>query len=165
MENSLKKKLSKIKLFLTDVDGVLTDGGLYYTNDGLVMKKFQVKDGMGTRLLRDAGIKTGLISTDTSELMKLRGERVKMDYLEIGIWDKDRVMHEICAELKIKPENVGFIGDDVNDLEILKEVGFAACPNDAVEKVKKVSHYICKKNGGEGAYREVCDLILKYNKG
>jgi N-acylneuraminate cytidylyltransferase len=79
MENSLKKKLAQIKLFITDVDGVLTDGSLYYTDEGLVMKKFQVKDGMGTRLLKESGIKTALISTDTSELMKLRGERLKMD--------------------------------------------------------------------------------------
>lgn len=161
MENSLKKKLAKIKLFITDVDGVLTDGSLYYTNEGLIMKKFQVKDGMGTRLLKDAGIKTALISTDSSEFMRLRGERVKMDYIEIGTWKKERIMLEICEELKIKPENVGFIGDDVNDLPVLKAVGFAACPKDAVEKVKKVCDYICKKKGGEGAYREVADLILK----
>ena len=164
MDTALKKKLKKIKLFLTDVDGVLTDGSLYYTNDGLVMKKFQVKDGMGTRLLRDAGIKTGLISTDTSEFMKLRGERLKMDFVEIGSWDKDKIMFEICEKLSIKPENVGFIGDDINDLEILKKVGFSACPNDAVEKIKKVSDYVCTNKGGEGAYREVADLILKYKK-
>lgn len=164
MENSLKKKLAQIKLFITDVDGVLTNGSLYYTNEGLVMKKFQVKDGMGTRLLKESGIKTALISTDTSELMKLRGERLKMDFIHIGSWDKDQIMLQICDELKIKPKNVGFIGDDVNDLEVLKKVGFAACPNDAVEVVKKVCHYICKKKGGDGAYREVADLILKYKK-
>ena len=164
METALKKKLKKIKLFLTDVDGVLTDGSLYYTNDGLVMKKFQVKDGMGTRLLRAAGINPGLISTDTSEFMKLRGERLKMDFVEIGSWDKDKIMFEICEKLSIKPENVGFIGDDINDLEILKKVGFSACPNDAVEKIKKVSDYVCTNKGGEGAYREVADLILKYKK-
>ncbi|PID62585.1 MAG: 3-deoxy-D-manno-octulosonate 8-phosphate phosphatase [Ignavibacteriae bacterium] len=155
-----KKKLKNIKLVITDVDGVLTDGGLYYTEEGLVMKKFNVKDGMGMRLLKMQGIKNAIITTDTSELIKTRGERVKVDYLYLGIWDKDVKMKEICELENISPEEVAFIGDDLNDLEIIEAVGLSACPNNAVDAIKEKVDLILNLNGGEGAFREFADLIL-----
>lgn len=157
----LLRKLKKIKLLITDVDGVLTDGGLYYTDEGLVMKKFNVKDGMAVRLLREAGIKSGMISTDTTKLMQLRAERLNMDFSFIGIWDKAAKMLEICEELNLFPENAAFIGDDINDLEVMQIAGVTACPADAVKEIKKSSDYICAKKGGEGAFREFAELILK----
>ncbi|MBK7105785.1 MAG: HAD hydrolase family protein [Ignavibacteriae bacterium] len=157
-------KIKKIKLVITDVDGVLTDGGLYYTSEGMVMKKFNVKDGMSTRLLKEKGIKSAIITTDTSELIKVRGERIKVDYLYLGIWDKENKMNEICEFENISPENIAFIGDDVNDIGIIKEVGFSACPADAVEDVKNIVDLELSKNGGDGVFREFADIILKAQK-
>jgi len=163
-KKEITSKIKKIKIVLSDIDGVLTDGGMYYTEDGMVMKKFFVKDGMGTTLLKKAGLLTGVISTDVSLINKTRAERLKMDFLYLGIWEKDKTLDEICEQTKLSPENIAFIGDDVNDLQILQKVGFAACPVDAVDEVKKIVHYKCKNKGGKGAFREVVDLILKYHK-
>lgn len=160
-KKEISSKQKKIKILLTDIDGVLTDGGMYYTEDGMVMKKFFVKDGMGTTLLKKAGFLTGVISTDVSLINKMRAERLKMDFVYTGIWEKEKALEEICAQTKLLLENVAFIGDDVNDLQILQKVGFAACPVDAVDEVKKIVHFKCKNKGGKGAYREVVDLILK----
>lgn len=154
-------RLSSIKTVITDVDGVLTDGGLYYTSDGLVMKKFNVKDGMGMKLLRDAGLKNAIITTDTSELIKIRGERLEVDYLYLGVWDKENKLLEICASENISPENVAFIGDDVNDIGIIKAAGFSACPIDAVPQIKDIVDLVLPTKGGQGVFREFADLILK----
>lgn len=161
LSSELLLKLKKIKLVITDVDGVLTDGGLYYTSDGLVMKKFNVKDGMGMKLLRDSGIKNAIITTDTSELIKIRGERLKVDYLYLGVWDKDNKLMEICSLENILPENVAFIGDDVNDSGIIDVAGFSASPNDAVQPIKDSVDLVLSTNGGQGVFREFADLILK----
>ena len=162
-KKEMLSKIKKIKILLTDIDGVLTDGGMYYTEDGMVMKKFFVKDGMGAMLLKKAGFLTGAISTDVSLINRTRAERLKMDFVFLGVWEKEKTLDEICEQTKLLPENVAFIGDDVNDLLILQKVGFAACPVDAVDEVKKSVHYKCKNKGGKGAYREVADLIPKYH--
>jgi YrbI family 3-deoxy-D-manno-octulosonate 8-phosphate phosphatase len=162
-KKEISSKIKKIKILLSDIDGVLTDGGMYYTEDGMVMKKFFVKDGMGAMLLKKAGFLTGVISTDVSLINKTRAERLKTDFIFLGVWEKEKTLEEICEQTKLSPENVAFIGDDVNDLQILQKVGFAACPADAVDEAKKIVHYKCKNKGGKGAYREVADLILKYH--
>jgi len=151
----------KIKLVITDVDGVLTDGGLYYSPEGMIMKKFNVKDGMGTRLLKEQGIKSAIITTDTSELIRIRGERIKVDYLFLGIWDKENKMKEICKLENISPENVAFIGDDVNDLEIIDAVGISACPADAMKSVKEKVDIVLENIGGNGAFREFAEIIIE----
>lgn len=161
---TLEQKLKSIKIFLTDVDGVLTDGGMYYTTDGLHMKKFYVRDGMGSGLLKKAGILTGLISSDKSTIGQVRAERLQFDYIYIGLWEKPAALEEICTKAGVTYNEVAFIGDDVNDLEILKLVGFSAAPADADAQVRSIVDYVCKNKGGEGAYREVADLILKHNK-
>ncbi|MCB9219706.1 MAG: HAD hydrolase family protein [Ignavibacteriales bacterium] len=161
---TLLTRLKNIKLLITDVDGVLTDGGLYYTEDGLMMKKFNVKDGMGTRLLRDAGIKTAIITTDTSELIRIRAERVKADYMYLGVWDKENKLLEICESEKISPNQTAFIGDDVNDIGIVNTAGISACPIDAVDDIKNIVDLILTKKGGYGVFREFADLILKAQK-
>jgi len=160
----LNNKLKKIKLLITDVDGVLTDNGLYYTEDGLVMKKFNVKDGMGVVLLRKVGIKTGIISTDGSEIIKKRAERLKMDFVYTGTWEKELKMNEICEVMNISKEEVAFIGDDVNDIGIINEAGLTACPADAVPEIKNMVDLVLEKKGGEGVFRELTELILDAQK-
>jgi YrbI family 3-deoxy-D-manno-octulosonate 8-phosphate phosphatase len=162
--DKLLSKLKKIKLVITDVDGVLTDGGLYYTEDGMVMKRFNVKDGMGTLLLREKKILCGIISTDKSSIITKRAERLKLDFVYTEIWDKKSQMLELCKQYEISSDNVAFIGDDVNDLDIIKSVGFSACPRDAVDKVAEIVDFVCTKNGGQGAFREFVDLILSTHK-
>lgn len=158
------KKISNIKLLLTDVDGVLTDGGMYYTKEGLVMKKFNVKDGMGVYLLRQKGVETGIISTDSSPILKVRGERLQLSLCFDSVTDKKKKLDEICRKRNLTYEEVAFIGDDVNDCEILRTVGFSAAPFDAVDEVISIVDYVCKKSGGDGAFREIAELILKYKK-
>ncbi|MBI9072561.1 MAG: HAD-IIIA family hydrolase [Melioribacteraceae bacterium] len=162
LDESLINKIKNIKLVITDMDGVLTDGGLYYTSEGLVMKKFNVKDGMGTLLLRKADIKVGIISTDTTEIINKRAERLKMDFACTGIWNKAEKMLELCEEYKITPDQVAFIGDDVNDIEIIEAAGLTFAPKDALPKLKNMVDLVLKKKGGKGCFREMSELILKY---
>lgn len=151
-------------MVITDVDGVLTDGGLYYTEEGMVMKKFNVKDGMATRLLREAGIIQGIISTDNSKIVSKRGERLKLDFVYTEVWDKKSKMEELCEQYKIKSNNVAFIGDDINDTGIIKAAGFSAAPADALPQIIKLVDYVLKLKGGQGAFREFADLILSAKK-
>lgn len=159
--SKLKKKLKQIKIYISDVDGVLTDGGMYYTEAGLVMKKFNVKDGMGSVQLKKNGVKTGIITSDTSLVTKVRSERLKVDYTFIGSLNKVESLKEILQKENISAKEIAFIGDDINDIEVLKSVGFSACPKDACDEVKKIVDYVSSKKGGEGCYREIADLILK----
>ena len=157
-------KISKIKLVITDVDGVLTDGGLYYSKEGLTLKKFNVKDGMGVFLLRENGIKNAIVTTATSELMKKRAEALSIEYYYSGVWDKENKLLEICKIENIQPENIAFIGDDVNDLSIINLAGFTAAPIDAIDKVKEAVDIILSKKGGDGVFREFAELILSVQK-
>lgn len=156
----IKEKIRQIKIVLSDVDGVLTDGGMYYTEQGIMLKRFFVQDGMGAVLLTRAGLKTGIITTDKTPIGKTRGERLQMDYVYTGIWDKDKSMLEVCEKERVTPEQIAFIGDDVNDLAILKLVGFSAAPADANPKIQAAVDYVCDRAGGKGCYREIADLIL-----
>ena len=151
----MNERLKKIKLLITDVDGVLTDNGLYYTEEGLVLKKFNVKDGMGVVRLRQSGIKTAIISTDESKIIKKRAERLKMDFVYTGTWDKDIKMKEICEIMNISTEETAFIGDDVNDIGIINAAGITACPADAMPEIKSLVDIVFEKKGGEGVFRVV----------
>ena len=162
LEQSDLNKLKRIKMVITDVDGVLTDGGLYYSSEGLTMKKFNVKDGMGTRLLREKGIRVGIITTDgeTESILKQRARRLKLDFLYTGIWQKEEKLDEIRKEYNIEYENIAFLGDDVNDISIIEKVGFSAAPADAAESVKQKVDLVLYRKGGEGVFREFADLLL-----
>ena len=149
-----------IKILISDVDGVLTDGGLYYSAAGVSFKRFNVKDGMAVKLLREANIKCGVISSDKSEIVKVRAEALKMDYVFIGVWDKKEAAENICNELGLTLNNLAFIGDDVNDIPLLQAAGFSACPSDAVSDVKKITNYVSGISGGNGVFREVAEMIL-----
>lgn len=151
----------KIRLFLTDVDGVLTDAGMYYTETGDELKKFNTRDGMGLKLLREAGIKTGIITTENTRLVERRAAKLKVDHLVQGAYPKLNAALEICEKEGITLAETAYIGDDVNCLELLEAAGLAACPSDAVRKVKEVPGILhLEKKGGEGVVREFADLIL-----
>lgn len=154
----------KIKLFLTDVDGVMTDAGMYYTESGDEFKKFNTHDGMAFELLRKAGIKTGIITSENTKIVERRAAKLKVDYLYQGKRDGGKLgaAKEICEKEGIDLSEIAYIGDDVNCFELLSRVGLAACPNNAVKTIKNITNIIqLKKSGGDGAVREFVDLILE----
>lgn len=160
MRVNLFNKCKKIKLVLTDVDGVLTDGGMYYTAQGDIMKKFHVRDGMGVTLLRKKNIRTIIITKEKTKMVKQWAKNMKVEKLYEGIIQKELLLDMICKKYSVSPEEIAYIGDDVNDLKLLKKVGFAVTPNDGIEGAKKICHYVCRTNGGKGTFREIADLIL-----
>lgn len=149
-----------IKLFLTDCDGCLTDGGMYYTENGDEYKKFNSLDGMGFQLLREHGILTGIITGEDTKIVERRAKKLKVDFLRQGIKDKLSAIQEICKEEHIDMTEVAYVGDDINDFNAVKAVGIGCSVNNALEKVKMVSVYISQKNGGSGAVREIIDWLL-----
>jgi len=158
--NLLQAKASKIVLLLTDVDGVLTDNGVYYSADGEVLKRFSIRDGMGVERLRNYGIETGIITGENSGAVKKRAEKLGITELHLGSKDKGAVLIEILERMQLQPSQIAFIGDDVNDLSIICKVGCTACPNDAMPQVSSVVDFVCKNNGGYGAFREFAEFII-----
>jgi len=154
-------QLKKIELLLLDVDGVLTDGRIIYSNDGQETKAFDVKDGHGLKLMQRAGIRVGIITGRQSQIVVQRAEELGVTYLYQGCRDKLEPYMEILEKSGLTDEQVAYVGDDVVDLPVLTRVGFAATVSDAVEDVKPYVHYIAERPGGRGAVREICDLILK----
>ncbi|MCD8129985.1 MAG: N-acylneuraminate cytidylyltransferase [Lachnospiraceae bacterium] len=155
-----KKPFSEIKMFLTDCDGCLTDGGMYYSEQGDELKKFNTRDGMGFALLRAKGIITGIITSESVDLNRRRAEKLKLDVLEDGCKDKLAAVKKLCEKYGIELKNVAYIGDDVNDMETIKASGLGCAPADAVPRVKAVADFVTKAKGGEGVIREVVDSIL-----
>jgi len=153
-----------IKIVITDVDGVLTDGSMYYTKNGDYMRRFNTKDGMGVELLKNKNIKTIFLSREKSPIVKKRAEKLKVAKSYLGIKDKVLILPQICKEFDVKPSEIAYIGDDVNDLEIMKKIGFSACPKDSVIQIRKIVNYICSSNGGHGAFRELADNIISSKK-
>ena len=169
LENLMRKHVlktqpvTKIKLFLTDVDGVLTDGGMYYSETGDELKKFNTRDGMGFHLLREAGIKSGIITTENTQIVERRAAKLKVDYVYQGknTGGKLQTALEICRKEGITLAEAAYIGDDINCYDLLCEVGMAACPADAVDKIKTIPNIkILRKKGGEGVVREFIEIIL-----
>ena len=157
----IPKKCKKIKLIITDVDGVLTDGGIYYSEKGVEQRKFNTKDGV-CAFLRNHGIKTVFLTSENSKFAKVRGKKVKADAVYINVPSKEKKLPDICKKFNLTPNQIAYIGDDVNDLEIMKKIGLSACPYDAVSDIKQKSDFICSLKGGEGVFREFSDLILKH---
>lgn len=154
---------SGIKLFLSDVDGVLTDAGMYYAESGDELKKFNAHDGMGMQLLRKHGIKTGIVTSENTHLVEKRAKKLDLDYWVQGQRNEGKLeaVRKICAQENITLSEVAYVGDDVNCLEILSAVGIAACPADAVASVKALPNIIrLSKKGGQGCVREFTDMIL-----
>ena len=165
MNSLLKSKIKKIKLISTDVDGVLTDGGMYYTKDGDVMKKFHARDGMGVTLLLNHGIPTIIITKEKTRMVKQWSKKMNVTHLFDGVKNKEQILDIIYKKYNVKAENIAYIGDDVNDFKILSKVGLAVSPHDSIEQIKKISHYITKSNSGKGVFREIADLILSIRFG
>ena len=157
------KNLKNIKILATDVDCVLTDCGMYYTSEGDYMKKFHTRDGMGITLLRKCGISTVIVTKEKTKIVRNWAKKMKIDYVYDGIVDKEKILEKICKKYDITSSQVGYIGDDVNDLGLLKKVGFSATPNDGILDAQNIVDYVCKKKGGDGVLREVADLILHNN--
>lgn len=172
LENLMRKHiLSKhashpqIKLFLSDVDGTLTDGGMYYSENGDELKKFNTRDGMGFQLLKEAGIKTGIITSENTQIVENRAKKLKIDFLIQGKkhGGKLAAAKDICQQLGISLKEVAYIGDDINCKELLESVGLSACPADACETIKAINGImIMKKNGGCGCVREFIQNINNY---
>lgn len=157
----IKEKCAKIKLVITDVDGVLTDGGMYYTEKGETMKKFNTRDGMAIQLLRN-NIKTILMTQENSKIVLVRAKKIKADKAFIGIKNKETLLPLISKKYSVSLDEIAYIGDDYNDLNIIKKVGLSATPNNGIPEIKMNVDYVCEKNGGDGAFREFAELIIKY---
>ena len=155
-----KKDCKKIRLVITDVDGVLTDGGRYYSKSGEKLKKFHVHDGMAVNLLLRNGIKTIILTKERSEIVKKWSKDMNVSKTFMGIREKESLLPKICGIFDLQKEEIAFIGDDVNDIELMKKVGFSATPKDGIKLAQQTAKYICKQEGGKGAFREFTDLIL-----
>lgn len=157
----MEQKLAGIKLLLLDVDGILTDGRIIYDNQGNELKAFDVKDGHGLKLVQRTGIKTGIITGRSSEVVKCRAQELGFDILYQGALNKLDPYLEILAEYGLTDDQVAYVGDDVVDLPVLRRVGFSATVADAVDDVIPLVDYVTKRSGGRGAVREICDMLIR----
>ncbi len=157
----MQSKLAKIKLLLLDVDGVLTNGQIIYDNQGNELKAFDVKDGHGLKLLQRAGIKVGIITGRSSDVVKLRAKELGIEIIYQGALRKLDPYLEILSEQGLTDEQVAYVGDDIIDLPILRRVGFSATVADAVPDMSPLVDYVATRPGGRGAVREICDLLLR----
>lgn len=163
----VNQKKPNIKLFITDIDGTLTDGGMYYSENGDELKKFNTRDGMGLQMLREAGIKTAIITSEDRQLNQRRAEKLKIDFIRQGKANggKVAVAEEIAKEMGISMQEVAYIGDDVNCVDLLSKVGLAACPADACSKVKEIHGIqVMIRKGGKGCVREFIETIIEKGK-
>ena len=159
-EQQFMERLAGLKLLSLDTDGVLTDGGLYYTDDGAELRKFNVKDGMGIKRAQKSGVKIAIITSSLTPAIAHRGQRLGVDYVQLECEDKLASIVEICDSLGIDLNQVGHVGDDLNDLPVLAAVGCPMSVADATTEAISAAVYVTKKKGGDGAVREICDLIV-----
>jgi YrbI family 3-deoxy-D-manno-octulosonate 8-phosphate phosphatase len=157
---SPRKVFKELKLFATDVDGVLTDAGMYYGESGEELKKFNTRDGMGIKLLQAEGVMIAIITMEQTKIVARRAKKLGITEVFQGAKDKVSVLTHLSEKFNIPFEQMAYMGDDVNDVGALQTVGYAAAPADCVDQIRLVVHYICQKKGGEGAVREVIDMIL-----
>ncbi len=158
---SIKDRVKKIKLLLLDVDGVLTNGKIVFDNAGREMKYFDVQDGLGVVILRRAGIKTIIITARSSSIVAKRAKDMQVFKTYQDARDKLKVYKKILKDMRLSSKEVCFIGDELIDLSVIKNVGFGVAVSNAVAELKREAHYITKRQGGSGAVREVIELILK----
>lgn len=161
MNLNLKAKAEKIKLVAFDVDGVMTDGSLTFAENGMEIKTYNAKDGLGVNMLNKAGIITAIITARVNETVRIRAKILDIKELYEGQKDKLKALDELCSKYNLSYEEIAYMGDDLPDLCVLERVGLSACPNDAVYEVQDECKFISSKAGGKGAVREFCDFILK----
>ena len=160
-------RASRLRLVITDCDGVLTDGGVYYSESGEALRRFSVRDGMGVERLRRAGVKTVIVTRERSDFAARRAEKLGLPHLFAGVQDKGTMLPTVLEKTHCGVEDVAFIGDDVNDLELLEIVGrtgLTGAPADAMSEVAAAVHYRCERSGGAGAFREFAEWILALRK-
>lgn len=161
LNDSIKKKAKEIKLLICDVDGVMTDGGMYYTESGDYFKKYNAKDGMGIIKLQQKGIQVGIISSSfTGEMVQQRAKTLKIERVYVGERAKIDVLEEWCKELNLSMNQIAMVGDDINDLGIFTKVGLKFCPADAVQVMKVNADVVLNAKGGQGCVRELIDNYL-----
>lgn len=158
-------RIDLVKLLVLDVDGTLTDGGMYYSGTGECMKKFNTRDAAGIARLRRAGMRVAIMTGERSPSTRARVEKIGVDFCYEGVQNKRECLLALCQEQGLKLSEIAFVGDDYNDLACLEMVGFSACPADAVPEAKAASQYVCANRAGEGAVREVCDLLYSPQRG
>lgn len=157
----LADRIQKIELILSDVDGVLTDGGLLFDNQGIESKKFHIRDGLGIKLWQRAGYQFGILTARSSHIVRLRAAELGVSILRQGFEDKWPAAVEVMKELKLSPEQVCFIGDDLTDLPVIRQVGLGVAVADAVAEVRSAAHHVTQLSGGQGAVRELVEVMLK----
>jgi 3-deoxy-D-manno-octulosonate 8-phosphate phosphatase (KDO 8-P phosphatase) len=161
MTPDVRARARRVRLIAMDVDGVLTDAGMYYGENGEELKKFNTRDGMGIALAREAGLTMAILTRESTAIVARRAAKLRIEEVHVGILDKLACMRDILARHGLTLEQVAYIGDDVNDYELLRHVGLAAAVRDASRLPKSVAHYVTEAKGGEGAVRELCELILE----
>lgn len=161
ISSEMVERVRRVKMLITDIDGVMTDGRIVYSIYGDELKFFDVTDGFGISLLNRAGIMTVIMTAKKSKIVKMRGRDLKVTRVYAGFLDKMIPFNDILNRFNIKPDEICFIGDDLIDLPVLKRVGFAVSVPNGMEEVKLAAHYVTSKSGGRGAVREICELILK----
>ncbi len=161
MSEPLESRAARIKLMVFDVDGVMTDGGLWYGPHGEVFKRFDVKDGHALVLARLTGLPAAILTARTSEIVAVRAAELKLAKVMQGKKEKGPAFAELCVELGVAPAECSYMGDDVNDLAPLRQAGLAACPADAAPEVREAAHFVAPSRGGHGAVRELCELVMK----
>ncbi len=159
-KSELIKKCKKIKLILTDVDGVLTDGCMYYSSKGEELKKFHTRDGMAVELLLQNNIKTIIVTREESKIVVSRAKKINIFKVYSGIKQKEAILNLICTRFKITSDEIAFIGDDINDEKIMKLVGLSVAPSDAINTIKNIANITTNTSGGKGVLREAADMIL-----
>ena len=159
--DALTVKFASIRLLVLDVDGIMTDSGLYYTESGEILKKFNVKDGLGIKRLINAGIEVAIISANSSEATLHRANRLNVKHVFINAKDKLAILKDLCQQLDINLTEVASMGDDLSDLPVMQAVGCPITVADAMPENIQCARYVTHKSGGQGAVREVCDLIVQ----
>lgn len=161
----LSQRATRLKLVLSDNDGVLTDAGVYYSDTGEALKRFSLRDGMGVELLRNAGIATAIITRENSQIVARRAEKLRLPHVYLGIWNKREHLDLIVKETGYSLEQMAYIGDDVNDLaciESIGDLGLTGAPADAVPQIRSAVHYVCEEKGGYGAFRDFAEWLLRH---
>jgi 3-deoxy-D-manno-octulosonate 8-phosphate phosphatase (KDO 8-P phosphatase) len=161
MNSELVEKAKKIRAFIFDVDGALTDGGIYIDNNGIESKKFNIKDGWAIVKAKELGFVTGIITGKTSHVVEVRARDLKIDFVRQGVKYKNEAYLEFKKEFNLNDEEIAYIGDDLIDLPILTKCGFASAPADAANEVLDIAHFASKYRGGDGAVREMIEFVLK----
>jgi len=160
MDSTIHNRLKKIRLVAMDIDGTLTDGAMYYSPEGDMLKRFDTRDGMGITLLHCSGIQTAFITSEDTDIVRMRAKKLKINHVFLGIKKKNEILVSLCEKLGLAFDEIAYIGDDINDIPAFQVAGITACPADACAQVKNRALIQCTRNGGHGAVRELAEIIL-----